>query len=299
MTRLAYIIRPSTPPTRIIPLARAVESAGIDELWFWEDCFQTGGIATASAVLSATDRLRVGIGVLPTPLRNVALTAMEIATVDGMFPGRLVPGIGHGVQPWMAQVGAKAASPLTLMREYSTALRALLAGERVTTSGRYVSLDDVALDWPPARPVAIPVAATGPRSLRLAGEAGDGVVLEGSVGLPRLPAALARVAEGKAAAGRDGVDLPVIQFVSGGTGPTAVARLRAEFTAMDMGADVADDAGLAAYAVWGDAQALADGVRRYGEAGVDTVALQPTEDDPDLEQLISVVGAAQELLGAS
>jgi alkanesulfonate monooxygenase SsuD/methylene tetrahydromethanopterin reductase-like flavin-dependent oxidoreductase (luciferase family) len=295
MTTLACIIRPSTPPSRIIPLARAVEAAGIEEIWLWEDCFQTGGISSASAILSATDHVRVGIGVMPTPLRNVALTAMEIATVDGMFPGRLIPGIGHGVQSWMAQVGGKAASPLTLMREYSTALRALLAGERVTTSGRYVSLDDVALDWPPARPVPVPVAATGPRSLRLAGEVGDGVVLEGSVGLTGLPAVLERIAEGRAAADHDAsAPFPVIQNVSAATGPDAVARLRAELTAW--GQDVADDAGLATYALWGGAEALADGVRRYGEAGAHTVALQPTEDDAEPERFIEVLGEAQALL---
>src|SRR5690606_37425805 len=166
MTTLACIIRPSVPPARVVPLARAVEAAGIDEIWLWEDCFQTGGISAATAVLAATEHVRVGLGVMPTPLRNVALTAMEVATVEGMFPGRLIPGIGHGVQPWMAQVGARAASPLTLMREYATTLRALLAGERVTTSGRYVRLVDVALEWPPARAVPVPVAATGPKSLR-------------------------------------------------------------------------------------------------------------------------------------
>lgn len=294
MTTLACIIRPSTPPSRIVPLARAVEAAGIEEIWLWEDCFQSGGISAASAILAATERVRVGIGVMPTPLRNVALTAMEVATVDGMFPGRLIPGIGHGVQSWMAQVGAKAASPLTLMREYSTALRALLAGERVTTSGRYVSLDDVALDWPPARPVPVPVAATGPKSLRLAGEVGDGVVLEGSVGLTGLPATLERIAEGRAAAGRAATDaFPVIQFVYGGTGPDAEARLRAELTAW--GTDAVGDA-LASYAVWGEAQAVADGVRRFGAAGADTVAIYASEDDPDVERLIGVLGEARELL---
>jgi hypothetical protein len=40
-------------------------------------------------------------------------------------------------------------------------------------------------------------------------------------------------------------------------------------------------------------------VRRYGEAGAHTVALQPTEDDPDPERFIEVVGAAQELLAGS
>ncbi|MFC8799959.1 LLM class flavin-dependent oxidoreductase [Promicromonospora sp. NPDC057138] len=296
MTTLACIIRPSIPPSRIVPLARAVEAAGIKEIWLWEDCFQSGGISAASAILAATERVRVGIGVMPTPLRNVALTAMEVATVDGMFPGRLIPGIGHGVQSWMAQVGVKAASPLTLMREYATALSALLAGERVTTSGRYVSLDDVALDWPPARPVPVPVAATGPKSLRLAGEVGAGVVLEGSVGLPGLPAALEQIAAGRAAAGHGGLDgFPVIQFVYGGTGPGAAERLRAELTAWNT--DVADDEKLAGYAVWGDAQALADGVRRFGTAGADTVAVYAAEDDPDFEGLITALGGANELLG--
>lgn len=295
MTTLACIIRPSTPPSRLVPLARAVERAGIEEIWLWEDCFQSGGISAASAILAATDRVRVGIGVMPTPLRNVALTAMEVATVDGMFPGRLIPGIGHGVQSWMAQVGVKVASPLTLMREYATALSALLAGERVTTSGRYVSLDDVALDWPPARPVPVPVAATGPKSLRVAGEVGAGVVLEGSVGLPGLPAALERIAEGRAAAGRDGLDgFPVIQFVFGGTGPGAAGRLRAELTAW--GKEVSDDEQLANYAVWGEAEALADGVRRFGAAGATTVAVYAAEDDPDFEGFIKALGAADELL---
>ena len=59
MTTLACIIRPSTPPSRIIPLARAIEAAGIPEIWLWEDCFQTGGLSTASAILSTTDRVRV------------------------------------------------------------------------------------------------------------------------------------------------------------------------------------------------------------------------------------------------
>ena len=76
------------------------------------------------------------------PLRNVAIAAMEIASVERMFPGRLIPGVGHGVLSWMGQVGARVASPLTLMREYVPALRALLAGESVTTTGRYVTLDD-------------------------------------------------------------------------------------------------------------------------------------------------------------
>jgi alkanesulfonate monooxygenase SsuD/methylene tetrahydromethanopterin reductase-like flavin-dependent oxidoreductase (luciferase family) len=82
-------------------------------------------------------------------------------------------GVGHGVQEWMAQVGARVESPMTLLGEYLTALRALLRGERVTVDGRYLRLDAVALDWPPASPPAVLAGATGPRSLRLSGRRRD------------------------------------------------------------------------------------------------------------------------------
>src|SRR6516225_9850709 len=147
---LAVIFPPSQPPERLGAVAAAAESAGLEQLWVWEDCFAESGIATAAAILAATSRLTVGIGLLPVPLRNVALTAMELATVSRLFPGRVMPGIGHGVLSWMGQVGARAESPLALLREYAGALSVLLHGETVTVHGRYVNLDEVTLDWPPA-----------------------------------------------------------------------------------------------------------------------------------------------------
>src|SRR3954471_14606822 len=149
---LGFCFVPTHPPETLPALARSVERHGLDELWVWEDCFKQSGVASAAVARATTSGLRVGIGLLPVPLRNVALTAMELATLERLFPGRLVAGVGHGVQTWMEQAGARVASPLTLLREYATALRALLAGDRVSVSGRYVRLDDVALDWPPDVP---------------------------------------------------------------------------------------------------------------------------------------------------
>src|SRR4051794_20703868 len=177
MTTLGVVFRPQNPPERLRAVARAADEAGLEELWLWEDCFLQSGIATAAAALAWTGRLRVGVGLLPVPLRNVALTAMEAATMHRLFPGRVELAVGHGVQDWMAQVGARVESPLTLLREYLEALRALLRGERVTVEGRYVRLDAVALDWPPTPAPAVLAGATGPRSVRLAGEAADGTIL--------------------------------------------------------------------------------------------------------------------------
>jgi len=136
MTVLGVVFRPEFAPERLRGAALAAEESGLAELWLWEDCFRTSGTATAVAVLGWTERLRVGVGLLPVPLRNVALSAMEIATVERLFPGRATIGFGHGVQEWMGQVGARVESPVTLLREYLVALRRLVAGELVTTSGR-------------------------------------------------------------------------------------------------------------------------------------------------------------------
>src|SRR5690606_35771330 len=128
------------------------------------------------------------------------------------FPGRFVLGVGHGVQDWMGQIGARPASPITLMREYVPALRALLAGERVTAAGRYVTLEGVALDWPPAVPSPVWAAGEGPRTLGLAGELAEGVVLTGGTSAEVARDALARVREAAAGAGRTG-QFPATAFV--------------------------------------------------------------------------------------
>jgi len=161
--RTGIVFRPDFRPDTLQETAAAAERAGVAELWLWEDCFLQGGIGQAAVALVSSETLTVGLGVLPAPLRNVVTTAMEIATLEAMFPGRLRVGIGHGVQDWMRQAGAAVASPLTLMREYVSALSDLLAGQSVTVDGRYLRLADVRLDWAPQQRVPVLIGGTGPR----------------------------------------------------------------------------------------------------------------------------------------
>lgn len=212
MATIGLIFPPDQPPERLREVALATEAAGIDELWLWEDCFKESGMAPAAAVLAWTERLQVGIGLFPVPLRNVALTAMEIATLARLFPDRLLPGIGHGVLDWMGQVGARVASPLTLLREYGTALRSLLEGENVTVDGRYVHLEQVQLSWPPASVPPLLVGAVGPKTMALAGEIGDGVILTGDNGGDQAAEAIAVARGARQAAGVAG-DLDIVSFL--------------------------------------------------------------------------------------
>ncbi|MCF3137442.1 LLM class flavin-dependent oxidoreductase [Streptomyces olivochromogenes] len=278
MTRLGAVFRPQLPAERLRGVARLADECGLEELWLWEDCFLEGGISTAAAALAWTERVRVGVGLLPVPLRNVAITAMETAALHRMFPGRAIVGVGHGVQDWMGQVGARAESPLTLLREHLHALRALLAGERLTVDGRYVKLDDVALDWPPEGRADVFAGATGPRTLRLTGEAADGTILTAATPPDGVRRARRLIEEGRRAAGREGTH-PVVVYLLTATGPDAAARLRAEL--VDEGLEPVPELGVA-----GDAGAVAKAVQRLAEAGADTVVLQPTGDEPDPEGFV-------------
>lgn len=259
MTNLGVIFPPDLPPERLVSVARAADAAGIGQLWIWEDCFKEAGIATATAALASTDRIALGIGLLPVPLRNVALTAMEIATIERMFPGRFLPGIGHGVLDWMGQAGARAASPMTLLREYTRALRALLHGETVTTSGRYVSLTDVTLDWPPPTAPPLLVGAVKPRTASLAGELSDGVIFTGDTEPDTLRESLGHFRAGRARA------------VTSDLGEMVVAFVPVHGTAT--------------------APQIARRVAEYVDAGATDIALLPVGEGPRLEDFARLVSA--------
>jgi alkanesulfonate monooxygenase SsuD/methylene tetrahydromethanopterin reductase-like flavin-dependent oxidoreductase (luciferase family) len=260
MTTLGAVCLPQVPPEQLRNVAVAAEAAGLDELWLWEDCFWGGAVPACAAMLAWTTRLRVGIGVLPVPLRSVATTAMDAAMLHRLFPDRVIIGVGHGIQSWMRQNGAAPQSPMTLLSEYLTSLRALLAGGRVTADGRYVHLEDVALEWPPAAAPSVLVGATGPRSLRLSGEAADGTILVAGTGPDEVRHARVLIAEGQAAAGRGDAHQLVVHL-------GVVGR---------------------------DATHTAAAVRGLAESGADTVVLQPSPDETDLDHFEGFVRFAAE-----
>jgi 5,10-methylenetetrahydromethanopterin reductase len=170
------------PAGSIGDYARRVEDAFIDQLWLIEDCFYTTAVSLAATALASTERITVGLGVLPAVARTAAFTAMEIATLANLGPGRLVAGIGHGVQEWMGQMGVRPASPLTALDETISNVRRLLAGEEVSFDGRYVHLDRVQLEQPPSVVPPVLAGVQQPKSMALAGRVADGVVLGEGIG---------------------------------------------------------------------------------------------------------------------
>ncbi len=201
-TRVGTMLRRDVPPAQLLEHA-ARHAGSFDELWVVEDLPYAGGISQAASVLAQNPDVIVGHGIAPAPFRNAAALAMEWATLAEMFPGRFLAGLGHGVHHWMTSIGARAPSPLRRLREFTVAVSALLAGGTVSTSGDYVQLDDITLEFPPAVPPPLLLGVSGPKSLQLSGELAAGSVLSEAHGPEEVAAARRHFAIGAERSGRD------------------------------------------------------------------------------------------------
>ncbi|WP_238011109.1 LLM class flavin-dependent oxidoreductase [Dactylosporangium sp. AC04546] len=194
MARVGVMLPRDLPPQQVLTYARTAEQLGFDELWVVEDLGFRGGVAQAGAVLAATSHIVVGIGILPAGARNAAFAAMELATLAQLFPGRLIAGIGHGMPDWMRQVGARPASPLTLLREYTIALRTLIRGEPGPAAGRYVNVEGVIIGETPQVVPPVVLGVRGPKSIAVAGQVSDGLLLAEPAAPPYIRDSIERLA---------------------------------------------------------------------------------------------------------
>ncbi|MFN8151855.1 MAG: LLM class flavin-dependent oxidoreductase [Solirubrobacterales bacterium] len=280
---------PRWRPEELLEIAPLVEELGYDELWLIEDCFSSGGLTTASVALAITERLRIGIGLLPAPVRNPAIAAMEIATLARTFPGRFSPAFGHGVPDWMRQIDAYPEARMALLGETVDAIRRLVNGERLDVDGRYVKLDGVELEHKPEVPPQILIGTTGPRGLELAGRVSDGAVVP-EVACP----AAVRWAGERIAAGGDASELVLYSYLSldEDDGVEVAVELVDQWIRSGVFPDMAEHAGLTrdgegeiseemllSIATAGTPESCAATVQGLIGAGATSVVLLPREAD--------------------
>jgi alkanesulfonate monooxygenase SsuD/methylene tetrahydromethanopterin reductase-like flavin-dependent oxidoreductase (luciferase family) len=201
---LGIMFRREHPPEALPSFARHAEEAGFDELWVVEDCFYGSGIASAAVALACTDSIKVGLGIMPAVARNPVFTAMEIATLARLYPGRFLPGIGHGVASWMRQIGAFPQSQLRALEEVTLVVRQLLTGEVVSFEGTEVHLNNAQLVHPPEQIPPISLGVRGPKSLALSGRVADGTILAEYAAPAYLTWAREQIGRGQREAGRTG-----------------------------------------------------------------------------------------------
>jgi probable F420-dependent oxidoreductase len=157
-------------------IAREAERLGYPDVWSLEadgvDCF------APLAVVGMATSMRLGTAIANVFTRGPATLAMCAAGIAEIAPGRFCLGIGAGSQPIVESWnGGAFRRPATRVRETAQFLRRALSGERVVFRGETFSVDGFRLSRPPTRPIPIYVAALRPGMLRVAGEVGDGVIL--------------------------------------------------------------------------------------------------------------------------
>lgn len=125
-------------------------------------------IALAGHLAAVTDRLRIGFGVLLSPLLHPLALAEEIATLDVVSGGRLTVGVGAGYREVeFAAFGIPYGSRRQRMFEGIELMQALWAGERVSYDGRFGTVDGARVTMRPLQPGGPPVwvGAFGPKAI--------------------------------------------------------------------------------------------------------------------------------------
>lgn len=192
--RVGVMLPRDLPAGEVLTFARRADELGFDELWVVEDLGFRGGIAQASAILAVTPRITVGIGIMSAAARQAAFAAMEVATLGQLFPGRVIAGVGHGMPGWMRSLGVWPASPLTLLGEFTTAVRSILRGQPVPAGGRYVSVGHEEFTELPDVVPPLVLGVRGPKSLALSGRVADGTLLAEPAPPTYIRAALGHIA---------------------------------------------------------------------------------------------------------
>lgn len=332
--RLSLKLQNSLGLRENILLAQLMEHRGLDAVWVSEYADRDG--PTHLAVLArVTETIDVGASIIPIFTRSPVVLGMTAATLSEAAPNRVWMGLGTStnviVERWH---GTERRSPLTAMRETVEVIRSILRGERVEHEGEIFEVRGFRHENPNwIDEVKLPIAALGPKMRELAGEIGDGVLLN-MVSAEHLGDVRETVTTGAAKA-----DRPVPPLVSdvrvGLAGPqdeedlrSSLRRLVASYgrvppynrhyeksgferqaealerawSEADRSAALAavDDDMLDALVAVGEEERVVDRLVEYATAGLDEAILYPTVLDGDpveaIQQVIDVAVRVKERL---
>jgi probable F420-dependent oxidoreductase len=195
----------------IVDLVRLSESLGFDSAWVSEhhgsgDGYMPSLLPTLAAFAAATERIKLGTGVLLTPLHDPLRVAEDAATVDLISGGRLFLGLGLA---WREEefrmFGVPFGERVARTVETVDILRKAWTGERFSHEGKVFHHDRVLVTPAPATPGGPPIWLGGSveAAIRRAGRLADGYIRTRGAGVDRMRNDLAWAEAGAREAGRD------------------------------------------------------------------------------------------------
>jgi probable F420-dependent oxidoreductase len=166
------VLQTNPPASRVIEMATRAEQLGFHYAWtfdshiLWEEPF-----VIYSQILASTRTIKVGPMVTNPATRDWTVTASLFATLNEMYGNRTVCGIGRGDSAVRVTNGKP--TTLTTLRESIEVIRELANGRSVEYHGSQLHFP-----WVIDSALEVWVAAYGPKALTLAGEVGDGFILQ-------------------------------------------------------------------------------------------------------------------------
>lgn len=197
------VLQTDPPASRVVELAKLAEDNGFTHAWtfdshvLWQEPF-----VIFSQMLAATKRMVVGPMVTNPGTRDWTVLASLFATLNDMFDGRTICGMGRGDSA-LRYIGKK---PRTLadMAEAMHVIKDLVAGREVDYSGKKLRIPWIKTGWD----LPMWAAGYGPKALATIGEHADGFILQ--LADPQiLEWTMAAVGAAAADAGRDPDDVKI------------------------------------------------------------------------------------------
>jgi TAT-translocated FGD2 family F420-dependent dehydrogenase len=149
--------------------------------WQANEAHSGAAWVTIGALGAQAGRAWMGTSVTcPTMRYNPAIVAEAFATLDHIYPGRIFLGVGSGeALNEQAATGnwPKWQERWDRLAEAITVIRQLWTGQPVNHKGTYYAVNAKLYD-PPAKPIPLFTAANGMKSMRLAGQHGDGLITD-------------------------------------------------------------------------------------------------------------------------
>jgi 5,10-methylenetetrahydromethanopterin reductase len=198
--KVSLRISPYAPMQEVIDFTRSCEDAGFDGVGFLDsaminrDVFVTLGLAAAN-----TSRLTLASAVTNPISRHVSTIASSTISIDDLAPGRLQIWIGRGFSA--VNLAGLPAATTRQLGDSVRQLRRLLAGDWDVFEGTHSRLRMA------PRHVPVYVAAAGPRTIRMAGEVADGLLLGAGLSFETFERTRNLLDEGARSAGRDPKDV--------------------------------------------------------------------------------------------
>jgi 5,10-methylenetetrahydromethanopterin reductase len=305
------------PPAVTLPLIEAADRGGIVTLWVACHLFQREPIALATLALARTERMTAALMAMSPYSMHPVYPPMAAATMEELFPGRVVLCLGVGAPGDLAAAGIAAPQPLATMREAVAIARGMHAGELMDHAGQRFQVKGRRMETA-TRSVPLVLAASGPRMLRLAGEIADGVLISTATSVEFVRWCLDLVDQG--AKGRKVKKIGLVH-VAIADDPAAAAARHKRLMAfilrgahhrrnLEMAGSTLDQAAINAAIArddWAGAAALVSDevVRRhtasgtpeevrarlaaYRAAGLDEIAIGGVRTAAELEQVLAVV----------